>query len=162
MVQVPTDGRLAEWWRRFDLVDQAIAGFMRHVGLRFLRYSLAVVFVWFGALKLVDMSPAEELVRATAPRLPGDLFVPLLGAWEVLIGLFLVFRSTIRIAIGLLVLQMVGAVSPLFLLPGRTFTAIPFGLTLEGQYIIKNVVLVGAALVVGGTARQREREDRLL
>jgi uncharacterized membrane protein YkgB len=155
---VPRQGRLAELWHRFDPVDRAIAAFMERVGIRLLRISIAIVFVWFGALKLVGMSPAEDLVRATVPFLPGDVFVPVLGVWEVLIGVFLVYRPTIRIALALLFLQMPGTVLPLFLLPDVTFTSIPFGLTLEGQYIIKNMALVSAALVVGGTARVRSRD----
>lgn len=131
--------------------------------MRLLRWSLAVVFVWFGALKLVGMSPAEELVRATVYWVSGDVFLPVLGVWEVLIGLFLLFRPTIRIALALLFLQMPGTVLPLFLLPDVTFTSIPFGLTLEGQYIIKNLALVSAAIVVGGTARRDADEtERLL
>lgn len=158
---VPKRGKLALWWRRFDPVDRAIADFMQRVGIRLLRYSLAMIFLWFGALKLVGMSPAEDLVRETVFWLPGDVFLPVLGVWEVLIGLFLLHRPLIRIAIGLLFLQMPGTVLPLFLLPELTFTSIPFGLTLEGQYIIKNIALVSAALVVGGTARLRS-DDELL
>lgn len=156
---VPQRGRLAELWHRFDPVDQAIATFMERVGVRLLRISIAIVFVWFGALKLVDMSPAADLVRATVYWLPGDVFLPILGVWEVLIGLFLLYRPTIRLALALLFLQMPGTVLPLVLLPEVTFTSIPFGLTMEGQYIIKNLALVSAALVVGGTARVRSRNQ---
>ncbi|MEX2472375.1 MAG: hypothetical protein WEA34_09365 [Gemmatimonadota bacterium] len=85
---VPQRGRLAELWHRFDPVDQAIATFMERVGVRLLRISIAIVFVWFGALKLFDLSPAADLVRATVYWLPGDVFLPILGVWEVLIGLF--------------------------------------------------------------------------
>jgi uncharacterized membrane protein YkgB len=153
------EGRLALWWRRFDPIDTAIADFMERVGIFGLRISLAIVFVWFGGLKLVGMSPAEDLVRATVYWMPGDLFLPVLGVWEVLIGVFLLYRPTIRIALGLLFLQMPGTVLPLFLLPEVTFTSVPLGLTLEGQYIVKNLALVSAALVVGGTARRDGRAD---
>ena len=156
---VPKRGRLAELWHRFDPVDEAIASFMERVGVRLLRISITIVFVWFGALKLVGMSPAADLVRATVYWMPGDVFLPLLGVWEVLIGAFLVYRPTIRIALALLFLQMPGTVLPLFLLPHVTFTSIPFGLTLEGQYIVKNLALVSAALVVGGTARVGSRSQ---
>mgnify|MGYP006969364929 CR=1 FL=1 len=160
----PGDRRpLSALWHRFDPVDRAIASFMERIGVRLLRYSLAVVFVWFGALKLVGMSPAEDLVRATVYWVSGDLFLPVLGVWEVLIGLFLLYRPTIRIALALLFLQMPGTVLPLFLLPDVAFTSIPFGLTLEGQYIIKNLALVSAAIVVGGTARRSDPDsDELL
>lgn len=156
---VPRRGRLARLWHRVDPLDQAIAHFMERVGVRVLRVSLGIVFVWFGALKLVGMSPAESLVRATVYWIPGDLFVPILGVWEVLIGVFLLYRPTIRIALALLFLQMPGTMLPLVLLPGVTFSSFPFGLTLEGQYIIKNLTLISAALVVGGTARARSRHE---
>ncbi|MEX2527624.1 MAG: hypothetical protein WEA09_08300 [Gemmatimonadota bacterium] len=128
---------------------------MRHYGLILLRYSLAVVFIWFGALKVVWMSPAEELVRNTVYWMDPELFIPILGVWEMLIGAGLLFRPLIRVALPLLFLQMPGTVLPLFLLPEVCFTSIPFGLTMEGQYIIKNLTLVSAALVVGGSVRGR-------
>lgn len=152
---------LVRWWRAFDPWDRAIAAFMETIGIRLLRYSLAIVFIWFGALKIVDLSPATELVLQTTEwmPIPGATFVVILGWWEVLIGLFLLYRPTIRIALGLLFLQMPGTMLPLFTLPELTFTSFPFGLTLEGQYIIKNVTLISSALVVGGTARLRAKRD---
>jgi uncharacterized membrane protein YkgB len=159
---VPTRGPLARNWDRLDPIDRAIATIMERVGIRLLRYSLAIVFIWFGGLKLFDMSPADELVRATVYWMPFEVFFPILGIWEILIGLFMLYRPTIRIAIFLLFLQMPGTALPLFLLPEVTFTHFPLGLTLEGQYIIKNLTLVAAALVVGGTARLRSVNERRL
>jgi uncharacterized membrane protein YkgB len=140
---------------RFDHVDRRIAGWMRTYGPTLLRLSLGAVFVWFGALKFFDgLSPAESLVRRTVYWVDPDLFIPVLGAWEVLIGVGLLYRPLIRGAIFLLFLQMPGTMMPLVLLPEVCFTAFPFGLTLEGQYIIKNLVLISAALVIGGTVRR--------
>lgn len=146
--------------RSFDQVDRAIAGWMRRHGPRLLRISLGIIFVWFGALKFIDgLSPAESLVRDTVYWIDPDLFIPILGVWEVLIGLGLLYRPAIRAAIFLLFLQMPGTMLPLVLLPEVCFTVFPFGLTLEGQYIIKNLVLISAALVVGGTVRSDLSED---
>ncbi len=156
---VPARGPIGRNWERLDPVDRAIATFMDRVGVRMLRFSLAIVFIWFGALKLVDMSPAHDLIQDTVTWVPFDIFYPILGVWEVLIGVLLLYRPTIRIAVLLLFLQMPGTALPLFVLPEVTFTQFPFGLTLEGQYIVKNVTLVAAATVVGGTARVRS-EDR--
>lgn len=155
---VPARGPIGRNWHHLDPIDRAIASFMDRIGIRLLRISLAVVFIWFGALKLVDMSPAADLVRATVYWIPFEVFFPILGAWEVLIGVFLIYRPTIRIAILLLFLQMPGTALPLILLPDVAFTSFPFGLTLEGQYIIKNLTLVAAAMVVGGTARVRSSD----
>jgi uncharacterized membrane protein YkgB len=137
-------------------LDHRIAGWMRRNGLVVLRWGLALVFIWFGILKPFGMSPAEELVRRVVYVVPPDLFVPILGWWEVAIGVGLLYRPFNRTAIFLLFLQMPGTLLPLVLLPEVCFTQAPWGLTLEGQYIIKNAVLIGAALVVGGTVRQRD------
>jgi len=145
-----------------DGLDRRIAGVMEKYGIRLLRLSLGVVFLWFGALKLFDgLSPAEALVKQTVYWFSPDVFFPILGVWEVLIGIGLLFRPLIRAALLLLFLQMPGTLLPLVLLPEVCFTAFPHGLTLEGQYIVKNVVLISAALVVGGTVRHRKLKDKL-
>ena len=146
----------------FDAIDQAIAGWMERYGKRFLRLSLAVIFIWFGALKPFGLSPAQELIEHTVYWLPPEIVVPILGWWEVAIGVCLLFRPLIRVGILLLALQMPGTMLPLILLPEVCFTSFPFGLTLEGQYIIKNLILISAALVVGGTVRQPDDGERLL
>jgi hypothetical protein len=103
------------------------------------------------------VSPAAELVKNTVYFFPPDVFVPVLGAWEVLIGLGLAVRRLIRAALLLLALQMPGTFLPLVLLPQVCFTEFPWGLTLEGQYIVKNLILISAALVVGSTVRVTPR-----
>jgi uncharacterized membrane protein YphA (DoxX/SURF4 family) len=136
-------------------LDRRIAGWMNRNGHTVLRIALAVVFIWYGLLKPFGMSPAAELVRETVYFVPPDVFIPILGWWEVAIGVGLLIRSLNRMAIFLLFLQMPGTLLPLVLLPEVCFTHVPWGLTMEGQYIIKNAVLIGAALVVGGTVRER-------
>jgi len=145
-----------------DFLDQHIASWMYKYGMLVLRISLAVVFIWFGALKPLGISPAEELVKRTVYWLPPDLFLPLLGYWEVAIGVCLLYRPLIRAAILLLFLQMPGTMLPLILLPDVCFTKFPFGLTLEGQYIIKNLILISAGLVIGGTVRLRNDKSHLI
>lgn len=143
-------------YRYFEVADARITRWMAANGVRLLRITLGVVFVWFGALKLVPgLSPAEDLVRAVVPLIPGDVFVPVLGAWEMLIGAGFLTGRALRATIFLLFLQMPGTLLPALLLPERVFTAFPFGLTLEGQYIVKNVVLISSALVIGATVRRR-------
>jgi uncharacterized membrane protein YkgB len=145
----------------FDHYDRAISGFMRRYGVTALRVSLAVIFVWFGILKPIGISAAEPLVKATVGWLPffsADTWVDLIGWWEVAIGVAFLFQSTTRVAIALLFLQMVGTFMPLVMLPEVTFQAgkIPFAPTIEGQYIIKNLLIISAALVVGGTVRRAD------
>lgn len=146
----------------FDKIDAGIAGAMDKYGRRLLRLSLGIVFIWFGALKPLGISPAAELVKQTVYWIPADIFLPILGWWEVAIGVCLLFRPLIRVALLLLFLQMPGTMLPLVLVPDVCFTKFPFGLTLEGQYIIKNLILIGAAIVVGGTVRQKSAKALLL
>ena len=147
---------------QIDTIDKHISDWMNKYGVVILRVALALVFIWFGALKPLGLSPAEELVKKTVYWFPPDLFLHVLGWWEVLIGVFLLYRPTIRLALFLLFLQIPGTMLPLILLPQTCFTDFPFGLTLEGQYIIKNLVLVGAAIVVGGTVRRKSDASKVL
>jgi uncharacterized membrane protein YphA (DoxX/SURF4 family) len=132
--------------------------FARH-GLTCLRLSMGLVFLWFGSLKFFPgLSPAEQLAGRTielltAGWIPAAIALPLLATWEVLIGLGLLTGRCARITILLLVVQMMGTVTPMFLFPRETFSAVPFAPTLEGQYIIKNIVLVSAGLVLGAVVR---------
>ena len=140
--------------QRFDELDRNIASMMSQWSIPILRGSVAVVFIWFGALKMFDTSPAADLVAATVYIVPPDLFVPVLGAWEVLIGVCLLYRPLIRLGIFLLFLQLPGTFLPIVLVPEVVFTTAPYALTVEGQYIIKNLVIIGAALAIGSTVRE--------
>ena len=139
---------------QFDTIDKAITAWMARYDLVFMRVSLGIVFFWFGALKLVPgLSPAEELVRNTTYFVDPDLFLPVLAIWEMAIGLGLIFGVFMRLTLLLLFLQLPGTALPLVILPDVIWTVFPYGLTLEGQYIVKNLVLIGAGLVLGGTVR---------
>jgi uncharacterized membrane protein YkgB len=145
----------------FGEIDRSVLTFMRRWGILALRISLALIFIWFGVLKPLGLSAAAPLVVATVRWLPlfdGEVWVSIIGWWEVAIGITFLFQKTIRIAIGLLALQMVGTFMPLILLPAVTFQAghVPYGPTMEGQYIIKNLLIISAALVVGGTVRRSD------
>jgi uncharacterized membrane protein YphA (DoxX/SURF4 family) len=139
---------------RFDQIDAGITHWMAEHGLLLLRVSMGVIFFWFGALKLFPgLSPAENLIRETITFFPMHLFLPFLAVWEMLIGLGFATGKFMRLTILLLFLQMPGTFSPVILRPDLVFTQFPFVLTLEGQYIIKNLVLISAALVIGATVR---------
>ena len=139
---------------RFDKVDTIIVKWMAKNGLTLLRISVGIVFLWFGALKLIPgASPAEILVRETLPFLPMELFLPVLAIWEMAIGLGFITGKFMRLTILLMFFQMIGAAAPIVLNPTAVFVKFPFVLTLEGQYIVKNAVLVSAAFVIGATVR---------
>ncbi len=144
---------------RFEVLDSRITRWMARFGVPLLRVSLGVVFLWFGALKFFPgLSPAQTLAARTVEWLSFGtigpaLSVPALALWECLIGLGLLTGVFMRATLLLLAVQMLGTLTPLVLFPGEVFTRIPYAPTLEGQYIIKNAVLISAAIVVGATVR---------
>jgi len=140
-------------------LDPLITRWMAKNGIRFLRYSIALIFIWFGALKFFPgVSPAEALATDTIALLTFDLIpktvtLPLLAGFEVLIGLLILTDRFLRLTILLLLVQMVGTMSPIVLFPDLVFNSFPFVLTIEGQYIFKNLIVISAAITVGATAR---------
>jgi uncharacterized membrane protein YphA (DoxX/SURF4 family) len=143
----------------FDRVDVKIISFMSQYGIMLLRISLGVVFLWFGVLKFFPgLSPAQEIATLTIEQLTfgfikPDVAIIILAIWETLIGLGLIFGVFLRATLFLLFTQMLGTMTPLLFFPAETFIIFPFVPTLEGQYIIKNLVLISAGLVVGATVR---------
>jgi uncharacterized membrane protein YkgB len=144
---------------RFDTIDTRITRWMARHGVTLLRISLGVVFLWFGGLKFFPgLSPAQDLASRTIELLSFGivkpaLSIPVLAAWECLIGLGLLTDRFLRATLFLLAVQMLGTLTPLVLFPSEVFTRIPYAPTLEGQYIIKNAVLISAAIVLGATVR---------
>jgi uncharacterized membrane protein YphA (DoxX/SURF4 family) len=132
---------------------------MARFGIVLLRLSLGVVFLWFGVLKFFpNVSPAQDLATRTISTLSGGLVpasvsLPFLAGWECLIGLGLLVGRGLRGILLLLYVQMLGTLTPIVLFPDEVFTRIPYVPTLEGQYIIKNLVLISAGIVVGATVR---------
>lgn len=146
----------------YHRVDLRITRFMADHGITILRISLGIIFFWFGVLKFFpNASPAEELAGRTIETLTAGLVpqataLPILAAWEVAIGVGLFLGRWMRAVLLLLFVQMLGTITPLFLFPSETFTIFPIAPTLEGQYIIKNIVIVSAAIVLGATVRGGE------
>jgi uncharacterized membrane protein YphA (DoxX/SURF4 family) len=144
---------------RLAALDIRITRWMARHGPVLLRLSLGLVFVWFGALKFFPGgSPAENLASRTISALSGGLVspsvsLPVLAGWECLIGLGLLTGKFLRATLALLFVQMLGTLAPLVLFPHEVFVRIPLMPTLEGQYIIKNLVLISAGVVVGATVR---------
>ena len=140
-------------------LDIQMTNWMAKYGVTLLRISLGIVFFWFGVLKFFPgLSPAQDLAANTITKLSLGLIqpnvsLPVLATWECLIGLGLIINRYMRVTLGLLWLQMLGTITPLFLFPTESFLHFPLVPTLEGQYIIKNLVLITGALVIGATVR---------
>lgn len=145
--------------KRLDSLDRGITRWMARYGLALLRVSLGIVFLWFGALKFFPaMSPAQELAAKTIGSLTGHLVsssvaLTVLAAWECLIGLGLLAGRGLRTVLLLLYLQMLGTFAPIVLFPHEVFVQFPIAPTLEGQYIIKNLVLISAGIAIGASVR---------
>ncbi len=144
---------------RFDRLDRAIIGWMADHGVTLLRLSIGFVFVWFGALKFVPgLSPADQIATDTSLVLTFGLLSEDaarigLALLEVTIGIGLLTGRFLRFTLLLLFAQMAGTLTPLVIFPDRIWTDFPFALTLEGQYILKNAVLISAGFVIGATVR---------
>jgi uncharacterized membrane protein YphA (DoxX/SURF4 family) len=142
-----------------DAVDRHLTLWMARYGITALRVSLGAVFLWFGLLKFFPaLSPAEDLAGRTMHILTGGrlspvLAVRILAVWESLIGAGLLAGVFLRATLLLLWLQMLGTITPLVLFPHEVFTRVPYAPTLEGQYILKNLVLISAGIVIGATVR---------
>lgn len=135
-------------------IDRRIIAFLRRHSLTWLRIALGIVFLWFGALKVFDVSPVSTLVGSTVYFVDPEWFVPVLGAVEMTVGALLIIHRVLRIALLLLVGQMLGTFLVPFILPEVAFKdGNPLLLTVEGEFVAKNLVLLTAGLVVGSTVR---------
>jgi uncharacterized membrane protein YphA (DoxX/SURF4 family) len=149
-------GKFRDFYRN---ADERITSFMKRYGILFLRISVGIVFLWFGVLKFFPgLSPAQEIATVTIERLTfgfiqANVALIILAIWETLIGIGLISGIFLRVTLFLLFAQMLGTMTPLFLFPAETFTRFPYAPTFEGQYIIKNLVLISAGLVMGATVR---------
>lgn len=152
-----------------DRIDSAIAGFLRTWSIPALRVSLAIVFIWFGALKVFDVTPVADLVGRIVYLFDPAWVVPVLGVFEIVVGLGLLFKVALRAVLALFAGQMVGTFLVLVILPELSFQdGNPLLLTVEGEFVIKNLVLLSAGMVIGATVRDRkpfsmrtETEERL-
>jgi len=137
------------------VLDRKISSWMEQYCQVLMRTSLALIFIWFGLLKPLGMSPEEELIKNTVYFFPPEIVLFVLGCWEVTIGIGLLYRPLLRVALLLLLIELPGTFLPLIVLPEICFHSVPFGLSLEGQYIVKNLFLIGAAFVIGSKVDQR-------
>lgn len=136
-----------QWFVR---LDERIIAALRRIAVPVLRISLGAVFLWFGALKIAGASPVEGLVATTVPWIDPDLLVPGLGVVEAAVGVGLLVGRLVRIVLLVLALQLVGILFLLVIRPDAMFqSGNPLLLTEEGEFVVKNVVLLAAGFVVG-------------
>jgi uncharacterized membrane protein YkgB len=143
----------------FDRFDRMVVAALERWSVPLLRLSLGIVFLWFGGLKVFGVTPVSDLVAATVYWVDPDWFVVSLGVVEMVVGAGLILRRAMRIILAVFLAQMAGTFLVLILLPDIAFQdGNPLKLTVEGEFVIKNLVLLSAGLVVGSMVR-RDRES---
>lgn len=129
----------------------AVVRFLHANRITILQASLGLVFLWFGLLKLFGASPVEELVAATVPWVPAGLLIPFLGAYETVVGALLLWGRAMAVTLVLFLAQMAGTFLVLVMQPQVAFQGFnPLLLTVEGEFVVKNLVLVAAGLSIAG------------
>jgi putative oxidoreductase len=139
--------------------DHVLIELLRKYSPAILRISLGIVFFWFGALKVAGVSPVADLLEETVWWLPSSTTVIVLGVTEVLIGLGLIFGIAPRVVLLLFTLQMVGTFLTFFVVPGRMFDGNPLKLTVLGEFVVKNLVLLAAGLSVASTIPKLDSQN---
>ncbi len=146
---------MTSWKETCERLDAAVISWTARHGTDFLRIALGIVFIWFGALKVLKVSPVADLVGQTVYWVRPEVAVPFLGWWEALVGLGLIFRKALRTVLFLLFLQMSGTFLVLVMHPDLSFQAGNiFKLTLVGEFVVKNIVLIAAGLVIARTVKR--------
>ncbi|MDF0708681.1 hypothetical protein [Flagellimonas okinawensis] len=132
---------------------------------RFIAITIGLVYIWFGALKFVpNLSPAEDLAKNTIRQLtfgviPDEVSIILLAFWEVGLGLLLMSGLFKRQAIIWALVHMVCTFTPLLFFPNDVFGEAPLSLTLVGQYIMKNIIIMAALLSIYERKQQSKKKD---
>src|SRR6266403_4394931 len=130
--------------------DDSVLLALQRLGVPALRLTLGLVFLWFGALKVFGVSPITPMLRTTYSFMALPVFTALLGVWEILIGLGLVFKLALRQTLCLMCLHLVGTFTALWLAPSYFFLhGNPLVLTVNGEFVVKNLVFLTAGFVVG-------------
>ena len=140
--------------QKIQAIDQHLINFFKRIAPYSLHIAIAIVYIWFGWLKVIELSPATPLVEALHHNTLVETFdfarfMVFFGIFEVIIGALFLIRGAERIVIPLLVIHMVTTMMPLFILPHVVWQS-AFVPTLEGQYILKNIVIIAAAIAIAG------------
>ena len=146
---------------RYDDIDRRIGHWMEKYGHITHRHALGALFVWFGLLKPFGHETTTSLLAHTIYWTSPQVMVPVLGWWELAIGIFLMIRKLNRVALALLVLRLPGTLLAFFMLPDVCFRGSVFIPTPEGQYLVKDLMLFTAAMIIGGTVREERAPEML-
>jgi uncharacterized membrane protein YkgB len=139
-----------------EKIDFELIALLRRISMPLARIALFIVFFWFGILKIIGTSPANpmvmDLMHATLPFMTWEVFIVLFSIYEMIIGLTFLIPKLERLAIALLMPHMVMTMLPLIFLSDMTWQGF-LTPTLEGQYIIKNLVIIALAVSIATRLR---------
>ena len=147
-------------WRRIYAIDRIIFGIFHRHGLRLHRLSLGLIFVWFGLLKPFGEKTTTSLLAHTIYLFPPEFVLPVLGWWEVAIGITLIYRPLLRFSILLQFIRIPGTILAFFFHPDICFVHFPFVPSPEGQYLIKDLVILFAGIAIAGSVFSEESAHR--
>ncbi len=147
----------------YSQIDLRLIDFFNRTFVPFARFSIFLIFFWFGFIKLLGLSPASPLAEALTAKTIGaqyfhTMFV-ILALLECIIGVLFLIPKTTRVVIPLLLFHMAIVCSPLLLVPNYTWQSL-FVPTLEGQYIIKNAVVVAVAIGIAASTIPLSRRKK--
>lgn len=145
---------------RLRQIDTLVAGYFDRYGHYLHRVSLGLLFVWYGLLKPFGYKTTTSLLAHTVYWWEPEQVVPLLGWWEVAIGVCLLHRPLIRIALFLLFMRVPGTLLAFVLNPEICFEVVPIVPTPEGQYLVKDLVILFAAIAIGGSIHEENTPRR--
>ncbi|MER5641465.1 DoxX family membrane protein [Kitasatospora sp. NPDC002227] len=129
-------------------LQQTIHRQVRLRAMTVLRWTVGVVYIWFGALKLFNVTPVGQLVKDAVPLPTPSWFVPALGALEIVMGLWFLTGRHLQRLLPLFVVHMLGTFSVLVFLPAQAFQHYrPWELSMTGEFVVKNIVLLTAGLI---------------
>jgi putative oxidoreductase len=142
--------------------DERLIGFTRRYSLPALRIALGIIFIWFGFLKLTGTSPVESLVANTIYWMPPSVAIRTLGIVEVIVGAGLIVGWAMRLTLLIFFLQMASTFLVFLIVPDRAFQMRnPLLLTQEGEFVLKNLILIAAGLVIASAMPIAKRKEPL-
>ncbi len=153
---------MRDLYRRFDKVDASLHRWLVRYSVVLLRISLGAVFFGFGILKFFpNVSPAQSIATQTVGILsfglaPANISAVFIATLECAIGLSFLTGKFLRISVWLLLFELIGILSPVVLLPGELFTGPFHAPNLLGQYVLKDVILAAAGMVIAATLRREQ------
>jgi len=147
---------------RFELLDRRITAWMRRHGHYLDRWALGAYFVWFGVLKVLEYKSATSIIAETVYFGDPDTTARVLGLWEAAIGVCLIFHPLARVAIALLAIRLPGTLLALAIKSDVCWTDSSLVPTIQGQYLIKDAILLTAAMVIGGGLRRDDSSRSII